>query len=257
MPAGNARTVWLARRPASTYTTAYPTGSGPSLLTAFIKAVKQLSDPAIRRVLWVSLGVSLLVFLLLWSGVGYLLTQTRLFQIGWLEAAVDVLGGFATLALSWLLFPAIVSTTTGLFLDGVAEAVERRHYPDLPPPRSQPLAEVLTSTIKFFGVMVPLNLIVLLFLLVPPVFPFVFYGVNGYLLGREYFELVAMRRLDPFQARSLRHQRRRTLFVAGVLIAFLMTIPIVNLLAPLIGTAVMVHIFEMVRREPEVAFLPR
>jgi CysZ protein len=220
------------------------------LLTALFKAIRQLGDPAIRRVLWISLGLSLLTFVLLWAGVGYLLTKTTLFQIGWLDTAIDVLGGFATLALSWLLFPAVVSTTTGFFLEGVADAVERRHYPDLPPVRSQPLEEVLSSSLKFFGVMLLLNLIMLPFLLMPPLFPFVFYSVNGYLLGREYFDLVAVRRIDALQARSLRRRHGRTLFAAGVLIAFLLTIPIVNLLAPLIGTSVMVHVFERIRREP-------
>jgi CysZ protein len=227
------------------------------LLAAFVKAIRQLGDPAIRRVLWISLGTSLLVFALLWTAVGYLLTQTTFFQIGWLDTAIDVLGGFATLALSWLLFPAVVSNTTGLFLERVAQAVERRHYPELPPVRSQPMREILASSVKFFSLMLLLNLIVLLFLLIPPVFPFVFYGINGYLLGREYFDLVAVRRLDPLQARLLRRRHGRTLFTAGLLIAFLLTIPIVNLLAPLIGTAVMVHVFETIRREPTGASTSR
>jgi CysZ protein len=221
------------------------------MLTALFKAIGQLGDPAIRRVLWISLGLSLLTFVLLWAGVGYLLTQTTFFQIGWLDTAIDVLGGLATLALSWLLFPAVVSTTTGFFLEGVAEAVERRHYPDLPPVRSQPLEEVLSSILKFFGVTLLLNLVMLPFLLIPPLFPFVFYSVNGYLLGREYFDLVAVRRLDPPRARSLRSRHWRTVFTAGVLIVLLLTIPIVNLLAPLIGTALMVHVFERIRHEPK------
>jgi CysZ protein len=219
------------------------------LLAAFVKAIEQLGDPAIRRVLWVSVGLSVLVFALVWTGVGYLLTQTTFFQIGWLDTAIDVLGGFATLAVSWLLFPAVVSTTTGFFLEGVADAVERRHYPNLPPVRSQPVEEAVGSTVKFFGLMLLLNLILLLFLLIPPVFPFVFYGVNGYLLGREYFELVAARRLDPVEARSLRRRHGRTLFIAGLLIAFLLTIPFVNLVAPLVGTAAMVHLIETIRHE--------
>jgi CysZ protein len=226
------------------------------LLTAFVRAVKQLGDPAIRRVLWISLGLSLLTFLLLWSGVGYLLTHTVFFKIGWLDTAIDVLGGFATLFLSWLLFPAVVSITIGFFLEAVAAAVERRHYPDLPPVRSQPLEEVLASSVKLFGVMLLLNLIMLPFLLIPPLFPFVFYGVNGYLLGREYFELVAFRRLDPVRARLLRRRHGRTLFTAGVLIAFLLTIPIINLLTPLIGTSAMVHVFERIRRETRGQLAP-
>jgi CysZ protein len=223
------------------------------VLAAFVKAIEQLGDPAIRRVLWVSLGLSVLAFALVWAGVGYLLTQTTVFQIGWLDTAIDVLGGFATLALSWLLFPAVVSTTTGFFLEGVADAVERRHYPNLPPARTQPLQEIFASTAKFFGLMLLLNLILLPVLLIPPVFPFVFYGINGYLLGREYFELVAARRLDPVERRSLRRRHGRTLFIAGMLIAFLLTVPIVNLIAPLVGTAAMVHLFEAIRHEARSA----
>jgi uncharacterized protein involved in cysteine biosynthesis len=221
----------------------------PPLLAAFVKAIKQLGDPAVRRVLWVSVGLSVLVFALVWTGVAYLLTRTTFFQIGWLDTAIDVLGGFATLAVSWLLFPAVVSTTTGFFLEGVADAVESRHYPNLPQVRSQPLEEAVASAVKFFGLMLLLNLILLPFLLIPPVFPFVFYGVNGYLLGREYFDLVAARRLDPVEARTLRRRHGRTLFIAGVLIALLLTIPFVNLAAPLVATAAMVHLFEAIRHE--------
>lgn len=244
--------VLLARPPDPKQERAVTSASEFSLLTALFKAAAQLGDPAIRRVLWISLGLSVLTFVLLWTGVGYLLTHTTVYSIGWLETAIDVLGGFATLALSWLLFPVFVSTTTGFFLEGVAEAVERRHYPDLPPARSQPLREVLSSTSAFFGVTVLLNVIMLPFLLMPPLFPFVFYSVNGYLLGREYFDMVAVRRIDSLQARSLGRRHWRTLFTAGVLIAFLLTIPIVNLLAPLIGTSMMVHVFEKIRRSREV-----
>ena len=219
------------------------------MLAAFVKAIKQLGDPAVRRVLWVSVGLSVLVFALVWTGVAYLLMRTTFFQIGWLDTAIDVLGGFATLAVSWLLFPAVVSTTTGFFLEGVADAVESRHYPNLPQVRSQPLEEAVASAVKFFGLMLLLNLILLPFLLIPPVFPFVFYGVNGYLLGREYFDLVAARRLDPVEARTLRRRHGRTLFIAGVLIALLLTIPFVNLAAPLVATAAMVHLFEAIRHE--------
>lgn len=220
------------------------------MFDAFAKAVRQLGDPAIRRALLISIGLSLLVFLCLWAGVGWALSHFTFFQTGWLDAAIGVLGGLATLAVSWFLFPAVVSTTTGLFLDDVAAAVERRHYPALPPARPQPLAETLASSGKLFAVMLVLNIAALLFLLVPPVFPFVFYGVNGYLLGREYFEVVAARRLDPAAARALRRRHARTIFAGGVLLALLLTVPLVNLLAPLIGTAAMVHLFATMQGWP-------
>jgi CysZ protein len=215
----------------------------PLVFDAFAKAFQQLVDPAIRRTLLLSVGLSLAAFVGVWIGVGWALSHVTLFQSGWLEAAIDVLGGLATLAVSWFLFPAVVSTTTSFFLDDVAAAVERRHYPQSPPPRAQPLTEVLLSSAKFFTMLVLLNVFMLLFLLVPPVFPFVFYGVNGYLLGREYFEVAAARRLDPVAVRALRRRHSGRVFVAGVLLALLLTVPLVNLLAPLVGTAAMVHLF--------------
>lgn len=213
------------------------------MLAAFAKAFEQLADPALRRVLWIGVGIAAALFILLWIGIGWLLANTTFFQTGWLEAVVEVLGGVATLVLSWLLFPAVVSTTTGFLLDGAADAVEHRHYPHLSPPRTQPLEEVVVQSAKFFVVLLLLNVVALVFLLLPPLYPVVFLAVNGYLLGREYFELVAARRLDPDEVRALRRRNGKRLFVAGVLIALLLTIPFVNLLAPLIGTAAMVHLF--------------
>lgn len=214
------------------------------MIKAFSKAIAQFDDPNIRRVVWISVGASAAIFAVLWLGVGFLLTDTSFFDIGWLETAVDVLGGLATLVITWLLFPAVVSATVGFLLDRVADAVEEKHYPHLPEVRETPMGEIISTTLRFLALMVGLNLVILIFLLFPPVFPFVFYGVNGYLLGREYFELVALRRLQPAEARALRKRHQGTLFAAGVISALVLTVPIVNLLAPIIATAAMVHLLE-------------
>lgn len=217
------------------------------MIAAFAKAIRQLGDPAIRRVLWLGIAVSLGVFVVLWGTVGFLLTNTTFFQLGWLDTAVDVLGGVATLAISWFLFPVVISAFIGLVLERVAEAVERRYYPTLPPARDIPNSEAIAGGLRFLAITIALNLVVLVFLLVPPVFPFVFYAVNGYLLSREYFEVVAARRMTAPEVRTLRRQQMRRIFPAGVIVAFLLTVPIVNLLAPIIGTAAMVHIFQRLR----------
>ncbi len=83
------------------------------------------------------------------AGVGFLLTDTSFFDIGWLETAVDVLGGLATLVITWLLFPAVVSATVGFLLDRVADAVEERHYPQLPEVRGTPMGEIISTTRGF------------------------------------------------------------------------------------------------------------
>ncbi|MBL6957688.1 MAG: EI24 domain-containing protein [Rhodospirillales bacterium] len=218
------------------------------MFSAFMKGISQLSDPKTRRVVWIGMGLALTAFIGLWFMVAFALTHTVLFSILWLDTAADILGGLATLVLTWLLFPAVVSAVIGFFLEDIAGAVEARHFPNLPEPRAVPILEILATTAKFLGVMVLVNFMLLFFLVIPPIFPFVFYSANGYLLSREYFELVALRRIGPEEARVLRKANSGRLFITGVIVAFLLTVPVVNLLAPIVATAVMVHLFEGWRR---------
>ena len=190
----------------------------------------------------ISVVIAIAVFGLLWFIIGYLLINHALIRINWLDTLIDVLGGLATLALTWFLFPGIISAVTTLFLERMAAAVEARHYPNLPEVAEPPIA--VAASIKFLAVMISTNLFILIFLFVPPVFPFVFYGGNGYLLGREYFELVAHRRMGVAETKALRKTHQGELFFTGVVIAGLLTIPLVNLLTPVVAIASMVHLFE-------------
>jgi uncharacterized protein involved in cysteine biosynthesis len=216
---------------------------------AFSKAFAQLGDPAIRRILWLVLAATSVLFAALWWGIGYALAHSRLFDIGWLDSAVRLLGGAAALIFTWLLFPAVATGFVGLFLEAVAKAVEHRHYPGLPPAPGEPLGQTILTAVRFLAVLIFVNGIILVFMIVPPVFPFVFYAANGYLLGREYYELVALRRLDRTEARRLWRKKRWRFFLSGVTIAFLLTVPVVNLLTPIIAAAAMVHLFEAGRAE--------
>jgi len=100
------------------------------------------------------------------------------------------------------------------------------------------------SSLRFLVVVVALNLLVLPAYLIPGVNLVIFYVLNGYLLSREYFELVALRRMTPQSARTVRKAHSAKLFGAGVIVAFFSTIPLVNLLVPVVATAFMVHIFQ-------------
>ena len=214
------------------------------MFDAYLKSIGQLSDPAVRRVAWLSIGVAVAVFAALWTAIGAVLANTAFFEHVWLEWAVDALGGVATLVLTWLLFPGAISAVVGVLLERVAVAVEARHYPHLTPVSGVSTLAGVVSALRFLAVVVVVNLGLIVFLFLPPVFPFVFYGANGYLLSREYFELVALRRNDRDTARSLRRAHRGTLFATGVIAAFALTVPVVNLLAPVVVTAAMVHLFE-------------
>ena len=222
------------------------------MFSAYFKAIAQLSDPAVRRSVWAGLGGAIVLLGVLAAGMWYVVYQVTLFEqwwLGWLDWVVDTLGGVAVMGLTWLLFPAVVSAIIGFLLEGVATAVEARHYRSLEKAEGLPILESVLTALKFLGAIVVLNLLVLPLYLIPVINLFVFYALNGYLLGREYFELVALRRLSPQDVWLLRKVNGFRVFMAGVVLAFLLTVPVVNLLAPIIGTAAMVHLFQAWRTD--------
>lgn len=223
------------------------------MLAAFAKAVAQLDDRAFRRPLLWSISLAALVFAGLWGAVWLVLSRTALSEIGWVEVTIDALGGIAAIVLTFILFPGVAAAILSFFLDRVIGAVEQRHYPGLPPPLSQPLGEQIVGALRFIAMVVGLNLLALPIYLIPGVNLLVFYGMNGYLLGREYFEMVAPRRLEAHSRRQLWRRRRIGFVLAGAVIAFVSTLPLVNLLAPMLAAAAMTHLVETYRRALPVA----
>lgn len=229
------------------------------------RSIRQLGDPRLSRVVLFGVLGALAIFAGLWMATWWALAAidpTAIWGAGWFGDAFDWLAGIAAigalLVVAFLMFPAVVTIVVGFFLDRVAEAVEARHYPDAGAARRQPLIEVLGTTTRFAAITVLLNILILpvyLILSFLPPFNFVlYYLVNGYLVGREYFELVAFRRLPPGQASRLRRRFRARVLFAGVILVFFMTIPVVNLVAPVLGAAFMVHVTrDLMRRWPAAA----
>ncbi len=225
------------------------------MFAAFARSLGQLGDPAIMKIVWKSTLFSLLLMIVLVVGVWFLLGWLRFVDWAWLEGTIDVLGGLGVVLVAWLLFPVAATSIVGFYLEDVADAVDRRHYPQLPATRRQSVTEVVRSTASFALVAIGLNLLLLplyvLLIFFPPANFLLFIAVNGYLIGREYFEVVAFRRLDPARAKALRRAHLGRVFVAGALIAFLLTIPIVNLVVPVVATMFMVHLFNSLPQTPE------
>src|SRR4051812_39565673 len=213
------------------------------MVSALLRALADLTDPAVRRLTALGLALALAIFLLIWTAVAILLARAAPFEWAPLNWLVDLLGGLAVLGVSWLVYPAVVTIAMGFFLDRIAAAVEALHYPERGPARRASVAETVATTARLMAITLLLNLLALpVYLLVPGINFFVFLGINGYLFGREYFEVVALRRLDPLAARTARRRAGGRVFVAGVVIAGLFAIPFVNLVAAVIATAFMVHL---------------
>ncbi len=218
------------------------------MLTAFRLALADALRPEQRRAIVISLGLAVLLLLGLWLGVTALLHQMRVAGIGWLDAAIEVLGSLVALVLAWLLFPATTLLALGFFLDGVVASVERSHYPDLGPARRIVIGETVASAVRILLLALLANLLALPFYTFPVINLFIYYGLNGYLVGREYFELVALRRLDGAAARAMWRRHRGGLVLAGMVIVLLLSLPLVNLAAPVVAAAFMLHVFEGLRR---------
>ncbi|MEO5373234.1 MAG: EI24 domain-containing protein [Alphaproteobacteria bacterium] len=218
------------------------------MLASLVKAFAQLGEPRFQRVALKAVTATIAVYGLLAMGVWQLVDVAAASAAPWVASLVHWLGGTAAVVLLTVLFPSVVAFVVGFFLEEIAAAVEARHYPDLPAPRVQPLGEALRGALRFALVAMALNLVMLPAYLIPGVNLLLFFALNGYLLGREYFDLVSLRRLDLTEARSLRRSRFLGLWIAGAVIALLLTIPVANMFAPIVATAFMVHVFESGRQ---------
>ncbi len=220
------------------------------------RAIGQIGDPAFRGVLVRGVGLTLLLLAgLTWltvTLVGWFVPETVSLpvvgDITWADNALSVAALGLMLILSVFLMTPVASAFTSIFLDEVADAVEAEHYAHLPPAPHLSFLDGLRDAIGFLGVMIVANLIVLLlalvlFFILAPFVPFLFLGLNGYLLGREYFQLVALRRLGKEGARAARKRHRFAIWALGIVMALPLTIPVVNLLVPVLGAASFTHLF--------------
>jgi uncharacterized protein involved in cysteine biosynthesis len=214
------------------------------MLSAFALALSDLCLPAMRRALLRAVGLAIALFLGLLAGLAWLLASSAVTSIGWLETAIDLLGGAATLVTAWLLFPAATLAILPLLLDPVAAAVEARHYPHLPPARPASATAQIAAGLRLAGLATLLNLLALpLVLFVPGLGLAAFLLVNGWLLGREYLELAALRRVGDAEAKMVRRAIAGRTLAGGVALAAMALVPFGNLLVPLVGAAAFVHMF--------------
>jgi CysZ protein len=213
------------------------------MLAAAGQAFEELFTPPFRAVMVKCVGftIALLAALIVaaeWSFSHFVVWPD------WIETAVEWLGGLALVAASVFLIPPVTSLIAGLYLDDIAATVERTRFPQDPPGRELPAVYAAWLAVRFFFVVLLVNVIALLLLLIPGVNLIAFYVGNGYLLGREYFELAAMRHMSAAEAKRLRKANQLTVLLCGLIIAGLASVPILNLVTPLFATGFMVRMFK-------------
>ena len=219
---------------------------------SFLAAIGQLGDRRFQAVLAKGLGITVAIFVAFYvvfvQVVGWFLGDSvSLPWIGtvtWVDDAISWGAIPLMLLLSVFLMVPVASAITGIFLDDVAQAVEDRHYPALGPANELSLMDNIRDSLAFLGVLIGANIIALvLYIFLAPLAPFIFWGLNGFLLGREYFTLAAIRRVGRDGAAQLRKRYFVTIWIAGVLMVVPLTIPLVTLLVPILGAATFTHLF--------------
>ena len=209
------------------------------------KAANLLFDRRFSRLVMWSLVLTLLLYVLLFVAVVYGVHHLPTFGAPWVNTLLDWVAPVFMLLLPFFLGAPVAAFFASLFLEQIVKKIEARSYP------ADAKASRAPSGVTFFGGLRLAVLVVLVDLVllpadaaVPGVGELATVLVNGLLLGRGYFELVARRHLSRTAADALRRRHWSGVFLAGLIISVLTTVPIANLIAPLFGAAFMVHIFK-------------
>lgn len=227
------------------------------MIRAFELAIQQLGDPRLRGVIWQSLLLSLLLQAAIVGVAWWALQSFATFQWDWVNSAVRWLGSAAVLVLALMLFPASFGIVISIFMERIADIVESAHYPQLGKARGIPVWTAIWTGVVFLIAVIALNLVLLVPYLLALLFfgsgAVLFYALNGWLTARLYYEQVALRRLSPAEVKAWRRANAGVLWATGIVIAFFGTIPVVNLIVPVVGTAAMVHVAQTLTPPAAVA----
>ena len=228
------------------------------MIFAYRHAFTQFRDPRYRKYLWIGVALSAVLLFVLYA---FVLTLVQLLMPGALFLPITgqvqglsslfSLGSILYLVgLSVFLMVPVASIFTGLYLDDVADAVEAEHYRGLPERVRVPFGEAISDGLRYFGLLVGLNVLGMALFAVSNGWGLAtLWLVNGVLLSREYFTMIARRRNDAATARELYKRDFYWLWLPGAILAIGLSIPIVNLVMPVVGAAVFTHLYNRIHPE--------
>lgn len=213
------------------------------MIAAISTSISDLISKPFRSVVLKSIGMTILLLIGAVIGVPMLVANLPWQPFDGSGAIFGAIAGIVTfLAMGYLIVP-ITALFAGLYLDTIADVVEEQHYPHKPKGIAMPFGQSMWIASKFMLIVIVTNILLLPTIFLGGIGIILIYGVNGYLLGREYFELAALRHHTIADAKFLRTQNQSLIYGAGVLIAVLATVPLVNLFVPIFGTSLLVHIY--------------
>lgn len=194
------------------------------------------------RYVLLSLVITAIGFACVFGGVSYALHATQLVSWGWLDSAIDAVLGASALWFSAFLFPLFIPLLAAVMGDAIAGRIDKEEYGVASAP-SLPLWPQITGAMKFMAFSLSLNILALVLLIFPPAWLVGYYALNGWLMGNDFFESVAVRHVLPSESKVLRKGSRLTIWFGGIFLVFLTTLPVVNLCVPFVAVVWMVHVF--------------
>jgi CysZ protein len=218
------------------------------MFEASLRALGQVRDRAFRSVILASILWTMLVFVLLAVGAVLVLDSFLGPLIaGWIGAVVV---GLATAGALWLLFVPVAAGIATFYTDRIAASVEQRWYPALPPVTPASLAAQLWDGLAVFLRLAAAQLLLVIVLhsgvvlLLPGLAAVLWLGLAGWAYARGVFVTLAMRRLARGPALAAWRARRLAAVGVGVLVSLAAFVPVLNLLAPVLGIAALVHVLQ-------------
>jgi len=231
------------------------------MIDAAVKALAQLFMPCLRAVLMKAIGLALLLIGILGIVLNRIFATLAATGAQWAEHATGVAPHAAWSTLAWVLsimaglgiitgalflMPAVTAFVGSFFVDEVAEAIERESYPGDLPGQALSFWRALSEGCQFALLSLLIYLCALPFVWFAGLGVVVLFLANSYLLGRMYFELAAMRFHAGAEAKAMRQAHAVYLFLAGMVIALFVSIPVANLATPIFAMAYMVHVHKHV-----------
>ena len=218
------------------------------------KALAMIFDRAFVGVVVRSLVLTLALFALLFAGLQYALAHLPTLEWHWVNVAVGWISSLLLIVVFVFLGAPVAALFASLFLDGIAESVEKRYYPADAPASGAPFWGSIVAGLRLSAWVIVVTLALLpADIALPGIGSAATLVADGWLLGREYFELAALRHVSQGAANSMRRRHTFAIFGAGLVIALLSAIPLVNFIAPLFGAAFMVHVFKRIQHEERPA----
>lgn len=234
-----------------------------NILSAIERTLSQILDPAFLKVFILGILTTVVAMIATWFLASYLKDQIILTQFDWAwmnsvfqwVLDVDWIFNIIFFFLMGIFFPPIATIFMSLYLDDIVDAVEDKYYPDRKAGKRLGVGHLAYLAVRLALMIVVLNIVVIplyiIFFLVPFVPLIIFYTLNSYLLGWGYYEMVAVRHLGIREAGLHRKSIRGQVLGGGFIITLLYTLPMVNLTAPILGAAMLAHLFHLSRESSQ------